>query len=81
MLNVLRDKHESRRLIHAPYQARARELCLAAGVDPDTRIERPGLRSMPAWCAYRDAARTISFGVGCTNEERVEHELFDDADA
>ncbi len=32
-----------------PYQARARELCLAAGVDPDSRIERPGLRSMPAW--------------------------------
>src|SRR5260370_33685154 len=57
MLNVLRDKHESRRLIHAPYQVRARELCLAAGVDPDSRIERPGLRSMPAWCAYRDAAR------------------------
>ncbi len=40
-----------------PYQARARELCLAAGVDPDSRIERPGQRSMPAWCAYRDAAR------------------------
>jgi tRNA-splicing ligase RtcB (3'-phosphate/5'-hydroxy nucleic acid ligase) len=36
-----------------PYQARARELCLAAGIDPDSRIERPGLRSMPAWCAYR----------------------------
>ena len=29
----------------------------AAGVDPDSRIERPGMRSMPAWCAYRDAAR------------------------
>jgi tRNA-splicing ligase RtcB len=40
-----------------PYQARARELCLAAGFDPDSRIERPGQRSMPAWCAYRDAAR------------------------
>jgi tRNA-splicing ligase RtcB len=26
-------------------------------------------------------ARAISFGVGRTNEERVEHELFDDADA
>jgi tRNA-splicing ligase RtcB len=26
-------------------------------------------------------ARIISFGVGRTNEERVEHELFDDADA
>jgi tRNA-splicing ligase RtcB len=40
-----------------PYQERARELCSAAGIDPDSRVERPGLRSMPAWCAYRDAAR------------------------
>jgi tRNA-splicing ligase RtcB len=39
-----------------PYQDRARELCLAAGVDSDSRIERPGQQSMPAWCAYRDAA-------------------------
>lgn len=40
-----------------PYQTRARELCLAAGIEPDSRIDRPGQRSMPAWCAYRDAAR------------------------
>jgi tRNA-splicing ligase RtcB len=40
-----------------PHRERARELCLAAGIDPDSRIERPGQRSMPAWCAYRDAAR------------------------
>jgi tRNA-splicing ligase RtcB (3'-phosphate/5'-hydroxy nucleic acid ligase) len=40
-----------------PFEARARELALAAGLDPDSRIERPGQRSMPAWCAYRDAAR------------------------
>jgi tRNA-splicing ligase RtcB (3'-phosphate/5'-hydroxy nucleic acid ligase) len=39
------------------YEARARELATAAGLDPDSRIERPGQRSMPAWCAYRDAAR------------------------
>lgn len=39
------------------YQARARELAIVAGIDPDSRIERPGMRSMPAWCAYRDAAR------------------------
>ena len=39
------------------YEPRARELALAAGVDPDCRIERPGQRSMPAWCAYREAAR------------------------
>ncbi len=29
----------------------------------------------------KDVARIISFGVGRTNEERVEHELFDDAEA
>lgn len=29
----------------------------------------------------QDIARTISFGVGRTNDERVEHSLFDDADA
>jgi tRNA-splicing ligase RtcB len=40
-----------------PYQERARELCRAADIDPDSRVERPGQRSMPAWCAYRDAAR------------------------
>jgi tRNA-splicing ligase RtcB (3'-phosphate/5'-hydroxy nucleic acid ligase) len=39
------------------YEQRARELALAAGVDPDSRIERPGQRSMPAWCTYRQAAR------------------------
>jgi len=29
----------------------------------------------------REIANTISFGVGRTNDERVEHELFDDAEA
>jgi tRNA-splicing ligase RtcB len=29
----------------------------------------------------RDVARVISFGIGRKNEERVEHALFDDADA
>ena len=29
----------------------------------------------------KDVSRTVSFGVGRTNEERVEHELFDDAEA
>jgi tRNA-splicing ligase RtcB (3'-phosphate/5'-hydroxy nucleic acid ligase) len=41
-----------------PYEARARELALAAGVDPDSRIAKPGdEKTMPAWCAYRDMAR------------------------
>ena len=39
------------------FEDRARELAVAAGVDPDGRVERPGMRSMPAWCLYRDAAR------------------------
>jgi len=39
------------------YEIRARELAIADGKDPDGRVERPGLRSMPVWCTYRDAAR------------------------
>lgn len=38
-----------------PYQIRARELCLAAGIEPDSRIGEG--RGMPAWCTFRDAAR------------------------
>ncbi|SEM71326.1 RtcB family protein [Bradyrhizobium sp. OK095] len=38
-----------------PYMERARELCLAAGVDPDSRVGEG--RGQPAWCSYRDAAR------------------------
>ncbi len=40
-----------------PHQARARELAREAGLDPDARVERPGQRSMPLWCTFRDAAR------------------------
>src|SRR5579872_7359790 len=29
----------------------------------------------------KDVHKVISFGIGRTNDERVEHELFDDADA
>src|SRR5262249_1386162 len=42
---------------HDPYQGRARELAREAGLDPDGRIERPGNRSMPVWCTFREAAR------------------------
>ena len=38
-----------------PYQQRARELCLAAGVEPDSRVGAG--RGQPAWTLYRDAAR------------------------
>jgi tRNA-splicing ligase RtcB (3'-phosphate/5'-hydroxy nucleic acid ligase) len=38
-----------------PYQDRARELCVAAGIDPDSRVGQG--RGRPAWCDYRDAAR------------------------
>src|SRR5258705_8834962 len=44
-----------------PYEERARELATAAGLDPDGRIERPGQRSMPVWCTFRDAARAELF--------------------
>lgn len=41
-----------------PTETRAREMALAAGVDPDSRIAKEGsARGMPAWCDYRDAAR------------------------
>ena len=38
-----------------PYQARARELCQAAGIEPDSRVGEG--RGRPAWTNYRDAAR------------------------
>lgn len=38
-----------------PYQVRARELCAAAGIEPDSRIGDG--RGQPAWCTFRDAAR------------------------
>src|SRR5258707_12656776 len=40
-----------------PYQERARALAVEAGLDPDTKIDRPGQRPMPTWCLFRDAAR------------------------
>ena len=41
-----------------PMESRARELCVVAGLDPETRIAKPGSeRGMPAWCGFRDAAR------------------------
>ena len=43
------------------FEDRARELAVAAGLDPDARVARPGEaeggRGWPAWCAFRDAAR------------------------
>lgn len=42
-----------------PLEARARDLAIAAGLDPDTRIPnpiKPG-KTMPAWTQFRDAAR------------------------
>lgn len=39
-------------------EQRARDLAVAAGVDPDSRISKLGSeRGMPAWCGFRDAAR------------------------
>ena len=39
-------------------ESRCRELALAAGIDPDSRAEKPGSpRGQPAWCGFRDAVR------------------------
>src|SRR5690349_14434305 len=38
-----------------PFRERARELCVAAGIEPDSRVGEG--RGQPAWCLYRDAAR------------------------
>ena len=41
-----------------PLEGVAREMCLAAGIDPNSRVAKPGSpRGMPAWCNFRDAAR------------------------
>ncbi len=41
-----------------PYETRARELAIAAGIAPDSRVAKSGSeRGMPAWCDYREAAR------------------------
>src|SRR6202045_5488861 len=41
-----------------PLEIVARDMCLAAGIDPDSRVAKPGSpRGMPAWCNFRDAAR------------------------
>jgi tRNA-splicing ligase RtcB len=41
-----------------PLEIAARDMCLAAGIDPDSRVAKPGSpRGMPAWCNFRDAAR------------------------
>lgn len=46
-----------------PYQMRARELAVAAGLDPDAKIERPGQRPMPTWCTFRIAAQNEQYGA------------------
>lgn len=41
-----------------PLEASARALAVAAGIDPDSRIPKPGSdRGMPAWCDFTNAAR------------------------
>lgn len=41
-----------------PLETRAREMATAAGLDPDSRLSKPGsARGMPAWCDFTTAAR------------------------
>jgi tRNA-splicing ligase RtcB len=51
-----------------PYRERARELCLAAGIEPDSRVGEG--RGQPAWTLYRDAARKeqLARAIGETAE-------------
>ena len=47
-----------------PLEIRARELAMAAGIDPDSRVPKAGSeRGMPAWCTFRDAARAEQLAV------------------
>ncbi len=43
-----------------PYQARARELAIAAGLNPDDRVGEG--RGMPVWCTFRKAAEEEQYG-------------------
>jgi tRNA-splicing ligase RtcB len=52
--------------------------CGNMAVRLDTRFDDLKNRVQPI---AQDIARSISFGVGRTNDERVEHDLFDDRDA
>jgi tRNA-splicing ligase RtcB (3'-phosphate/5'-hydroxy nucleic acid ligase) len=47
-----------------PYKMRARELAIKAGLDPDAKTPRDGLRPIPVWCSFRQAAR----------DEKLSHE-------
>jgi tRNA-splicing ligase RtcB len=41
-----------------PYYERCVELAKAAGLDPDSRVEKPGSdKTQPLWCTFRDIAR------------------------
>jgi tRNA-splicing ligase RtcB len=41
-----------------PLETRCREMAIAAGIDPDSRVGKSGSeRGMPAWCTFGDAAR------------------------
>lgn len=44
-----------------PYRERARELCVIAGIEPDSRVGEG--RGQPAWCTFRDAARQEHIAV------------------
>ena len=49
------------------FETRARALAAAAGLNPDSRVARPGEatdgRGWPAWCGFRDAARAEATAI------------------
>lgn len=54
-------------------EPRARELCQAAGIDPDSRIGEG--RGMPAWCTFREAAARDPGEPGVERMQRREQHL------
>jgi tRNA-splicing ligase RtcB len=51
---IMRHQHSGPRKAD-PLESRARDLAVAAGIDPDSRVGSG--RGMPAWCTFREAAR------------------------
>jgi tRNA-splicing ligase RtcB (3'-phosphate/5'-hydroxy nucleic acid ligase) len=52
-------------------ELRSRELAVAAGLDPDSRIERDGMRSWPAWCQFRETALAERNALAAAEAEKA----------
>ena len=52
-------------------EVRAREMALAAGFDPDSRVEFKEGRTQPAWCKFRGKARDERNSLAAQEAERA----------